>query len=470
MKFKRALCILIAFLLAFSTSFVSVLADEQENPDISAQQGSHSLDATQCLLGNNRLVNNTKAAILYETKTQTLLYSYNADERMYPSSFVKLMTLLIALEEGDLDELVTVKQETLNSVPNDAMSVYLYAGEKLTLNDLLYCMMVGSGNDAAAVIAETISESQTAFVQKMNDYALALGCTDTNFMNVHGLHHDNQYTTARDSAKIFAAGLENEKFREIICTQTYVIPESENSHGRSLLTNNYLINTYVMEIYKDSRVLGGRTGVNNNRERCVATISKSGNMEVLCIVMGARSTYEPDGYTVRIEGGFPETSELLDKGFQGLRGVQLYNKDQVMRQYAVMGGNCNLFLGTDSDGFTVLPSGVGINDLSFVYYDSFAGAYPSIPIEKGQVLSRLEVWYQNICVESAALYAMNSVTADSPELIESTQPDPPMQWWAWALIYLGIALLVAILFLLAIRYIPGFRKLLFSRKKQKFRW
>ncbi len=470
MKFKRAICLFTAVILFVFTCCVPVCAEEATVPDVSVDRGSHSLDASVCLLGDGRLVNNTKAALLYETKTQTLLYSYNADVRMYPSSFVKLLTLLIALEEGDLEQVVTVKQETLNSVPSDALTVYLYAGEMLTLNDLLYCMMVGSGNDAAAVIAETVAGSQTAFVQKMNEYAQQLGCTDTNFVNVHGLHHDNQYTTARDSAKIFAEGLKNDKFREIICAQTYTVEATENCRGHNLVTNNYLISTRVMDIYKDNRVLGGRTGVTNNGERSVATVSRSGNMELISIVMGSRSTYEPDGYTVRVEGGFPETSELLDKGYQGFRGVQLYHKDQVMRQHSVMGGSSDLFLGVDSDGFAVLPSGVTLGDLSFVYQDSFAGAYPNVPIEKGQVLSRMEVWYQNICLDSADLYAMNAVTAEQPLLVDSMQPASPMQWWVWVLIGIGAAIILFAAFMLALRYIPSFRKLLFGRKKQKFRW
>jgi D-alanyl-D-alanine carboxypeptidase len=225
-----------------------------------------------------------------------------------------------------------------------------------------------------------------------------------------------------------------------------------------------------MEIYKDNRVLGGRTGVTNNRERCVASLARSGNMEIISIVMGTKSTYEPDGYSVRVEGGFPETSALLNYGFQGYRGVQLYHKDQVMRQHSVMGGNCDLFLGVDSDGFAVLPSGVAMSDLSFVYRDSFAGAYPNVPIEKGQVLSHLEVWYENICVDSADLYAMNSVTADAPVFVESMEPSPAMQWWGWALIGIGIFLVLFVAFMLSLRYIPAFRKLIFGRKKQKFRW
>lgn len=470
MKFRRLICLILAAILATFMCAAYAGAAQADQQDTSATLGSHGLDASMSLLGEGRLVSNTKAALLYETKTQTLLYSYNADERMYPSSFVKLMTLLIALEEGDLEEVITVRQETLNSVPYDAMTVNLYDGEQLTLNDLLYCMMVGSGNDAAAVIAEAIAGTQTAFVEKMNAYAASIGCMDTNFMNVHGLHHDNQYTTARDSAKIFVAGLKNDKFREIICAQTFTIPESENSRGHNLLTNNYLINTNIMEIYKDGRVLGGRTGVTNDRERCVASLSRSGNMELICIVMGSKSTYEADGYSVRLEGGFPETSALLDRGYQGFRGVQLFHKDQVMRQLTIMGGDCDLFLGTQFDAFTVLPASVTLDDLSFVYRDTFGGAYPDLPIEKGQTLSNVEVWYEDICVASSPLLAMNQVVTEQPIYIESSHFDSSMPWWGWVLIILGAALVLFLAFILAVRYISAFRHLLFGKKRRKFRW
>ena len=469
MKFKPLICIFLCVLLLVAPIYTQVRAEQSEEAQVSVSNGSHTLDATQCLLGNSKLVSNTETAILYETKTQTLLYAYNADVRMYPSSFVKLMTLLIALEEGDLAQEITVKQDVLNSVSADAMSVNLSAGEVLTLEDLLYCMIVGSGNDAAAVIGDAIAGSQEAFVEKMNAYAQEFGCTNTNFMNVHGLHHEQQYITARDAARIMEQGLKNDTFRKIIGTDTYLVCANEIAGERNLVTNNYLISTHVMDIYKDNRVKGGRTGVDNYGRRCVAAVANSGNMELISIVMGTKSTYEADGYTVRVYGGFPETTDLLTQGFQGVRGVEIFHKDQVMRQYGIMGGNCDLFSGALEGASTVLPYSVGLEDLTFVYKDSFNGAYPAIPVNRGDFISTVQVWYRDICVGSSVLYAMNTVDGKQPEFVPSMQSDTAMPWWGWVLIVFGSLVVLAGIYILVMRYVPFIRKLLYEKQRRN-RW
>lgn len=462
MILKRILCFLICTVLLVSLFSVTACATEDTMQQASVSQGSHTLDASKSLLGDGRLVSNTQAALLYEVNTQTLLYGYNADERMHPSSFVKLMTLLIAIEEGNLEEIITIKQEVLDTVPGDAMVVGLKAGETMNLQDLLYCMMVGSGNDAAAIIADAVCGSQSAFVDRMNAYAQQLGCNNTNFTNVHGLHHNDQYTTARDAAKIIEQGLRHDLFRLIIGTSVYTVSANDVSAERRLVTNNYLISTNVMEIYYDYRVTGGRTGKANDGTRCIAAVAEAGNMELISIVMGCRSVYENDGYTERVYGGFPETTKLLDNGFNGFRGVQLFHQDQVMRQYSVMGGNANLFLGASTDAYTVLPSGVSLEDLTFVYQDTFSGAYPSVPIEKGQALSSVQVWYGDVCIGSAELHAMNGVTEDVDMFVPSTHPQAKMPWWAWLLIIAGVLAAAFVLFVLALRYIPSFRRVVFG--------
>lgn len=468
MKFSRNLCFLLTvILIIFGSGVYGVAADEMQT-DTSVLQGSHSLDATEYLHGTSRLVSNTEAALLFEVNSQTLLYGYNIDAPMYPSSFVKLMTLLIVLEEADLDEVVTVRQEVLNTVPGDAMSVYLSAGETMTIRDLLYCMMVGSGNDAAAVVADTVAGNQVAFVNRMNEFALELGCTGTKFMNVHGLHHDEQITTARDVAKILNRGLMLEEFRQIIGCSNYTVPANEVAGDRNLVTNNYLISTQTMEIYRDWRVTGGRTGVTNSRTRCIAATATSGNMELISIVMGCRSTYEADGYTERIYGGFPETTALLDLGFKGYKCIEIYQKDQVMRQHSVSGGESDVFLGTAESDFTVVPSAFTESDLSYVYKDSFAGAYPVAPIEQGTPLSSLQVWYGNICVAETRLYAMNRVTLDGPVVIPSIEMKNGLAWWAWLFIILGILLFLAFSFILALRYSKKFRRFVFARKRKSW--
>ena len=124
-----------------------------DDTDASVTNGCRTLNARYPLHSGNPVTSYSDAALLYEVNSGTMLYMKNADEPMYPSSLVKVMTALVAMEKGDLDEIVTVTASALDAVPKSAMKVKLQEGEQLSLRDLLYCMIVGSGNDAATVIA-----------------------------------------------------------------------------------------------------------------------------------------------------------------------------------------------------------------------------------------------------------------------------------------------------------------------------
>ena len=170
MKKIRVICaILLAILVLFcnaATVFAAEISgDTQENGGNSV---SYSISGTDSYLGAGTKIENVTSAFMYEYASGTLMYALNPDLHVPPSSLVKILTAYLAIERGDLDAVVTVDSKTLSEVPMDAVSVNLQAGEELTLRDLLMCMMVGSGNDAAAVIAAHISGSQDAFVQEMN--------------------------------------------------------------------------------------------------------------------------------------------------------------------------------------------------------------------------------------------------------------------------------------------------------------
>ena len=211
MKKKQIISLLFAILLVFC---VPVPAAAQET-DESVTAGSHSLHAKVPLAGSEKLLDTAQAVVAYELNSDTLLYTWNADQRINPTGMVKLLTALIVIEEGNLDDLVTVYRSTLDTIAWGAVSAGLMAGEQVPLRDLLLCVMVASANDAAAVMAAHIAGSQKEFVVRMNEKARELGCTNSNFTNVHGLKDPEQYSTARDLAIITEAALENETFREM---------------------------------------------------------------------------------------------------------------------------------------------------------------------------------------------------------------------------------------------------------------
>ncbi len=410
--------------------------------DISVAEGSNTLDAQRPFLGVQQLVSNTASAILYEINTDTLMYAHNADQAVSPASLVKIMTALIAIEKGSMTDVVTVREEVLNTLSPDAFMVELIVDEVLTVKDLLYCMMVGSGNDAAVVLADHVMGSQQAFVDEMNRYATELGCTGTHFVNVHGLHNNNQYTTARDAGKILLKALENETFREVFCAKYYTVPQTNRADPRKLSTQNYLINNDSNINYFDDRAIGGRTAIANDRSRSIATLAQNGDMELMCIVIGAKSQYEEDGYTEKIHGGYSETSQLLDLGFNGYRTAQILYNEQVLQQKSVLNGSCDVTLGAGSNAHCIVPDNIAISDLSFRYADE-AGL--TAPIEKGQKLSTLQVWYGSVCLAQTDVYAMNHVAIAGTEFQENEKADEGAGFFTVILYLLGGVLAFALI-------------------------
>ncbi len=401
MKKYITICLALAVLLGNLTVFAA-----EPTEDASITNGCNTLDGAVPYLGVQTSVKNLKAAILYEINTDTLMYAQNADAQLPPSSLLKILTALIAIEKGNMTDVVMVKEETLATLPSDAVSVDLVPEEIVTVQDLIYGMMVGSGNDAAAVLAEHIMGSQRAFVDEMNRYAQSMGCTATNFTNVHGLHDDAQYTTARDVGRILVKALQNDTFRDIFGEKYYTVAETNKSEARNLTSQNYLLNNDKVVDYFDGRVTGSRTAVANDRTRSIASVAQVNDMELICIVMGAESKYEDDGYTIKVYGSYKETKELLDLGFTGNKTTQIFHSDQVFLQKSVLDGSSDVMLGTDNGVFAVVPENINENTLSYRYVNEIA---LSAPIEKGQKASTLQVWLGAVCIAQIDLFTMNKV-------------------------------------------------------------
>ena len=398
---KIAIICLVVLLLFTQPVFATDIAD-----DASITQGCNTLDGLMPFLGNQQLVSNGKSMLVYEINTDTLMYADNADEQVYPASLVKILTALIAIEKGNLTDAVTVQAEVLSTLAPDAAVVELVVDEVLTVEDLLYCMMVGSGNDAAVVLADYVMGDQQTFVAEMNRYAQELGCTGTNFTNVHGLHDKNQYTTARDTARILAKAIQNETFCKVFGAKYYSVPETNKSSDRHLATENYLMNNDKVVIHYDERVIGSRTGVAADRGRNIATVAEVEDMRLICIVMGAKSQYEKDGYSEKVFGGYDETQKLLDLGFSGYKTAQIIHPNQVIMQTAVVNGSSDVSIGTRNGAAAVIPDNMVSNGLSYRYVNETA---LTAPIEKGQKVSTLQIWCGTVCVAQTDLYAMNTV-------------------------------------------------------------
>lgn len=159
---------------------------------------------------------------------------------MYPASTTKIMTVLLGIMCGDLEETVTASPTAL-AIPEDASNMDLREGEEINFLDLLYGTMLRSANEGANLIAETISGSISAFVDLMNEYAQLIGCTSTHFANPDGYHDDNHYSSARDLAMITREAMKDETFRKIVSTVTYTLPKSNKQRARTLSTTSRIL-------------------------------------------------------------------------------------------------------------------------------------------------------------------------------------------------------------------------------------
>ncbi len=243
------------------------------------------------------------SAVVMDLDSGTFLYSKNMDAKQYPASITKIMTTLIALEKGNLDDVVTLSDYAVYSIEEGSSHIGLREGEKLTLRQLLYGVMLESANDGANGVAEHIAGTIRNFTDMMNEKAEELGCTGTHFSNVHGLHEEDHYTTAHDMALIAQAAYENEQFRRIIQTKTFQIPETNVvKEERGLVNHHGMLpgNDYAYE-----GCTGGKTGFTNDALNTLVTFAERDGRRLVCVILrvnGASKAYE-------------ETAQLLDYGF-----------------------------------------------------------------------------------------------------------------------------------------------------------
>lgn len=430
--------------------------------DASVSMGSSTLDAGSAVIEPSGFAASGTAELVYDINSDTMLYAYNIDEKVYPASTTKIMTCLVALELCDLDDVVTVTKSAISEIDWTSSSASLAAGEQMTMKDLLYCLMVKSANDAGCVIAEYLCGSQEAFVEKMNEKALELGCTNTNFVNVHGLHDEEHYTTARDLAKIMAAAVENETFYELFSTVTYTVPANNLSEERELVSTNLLVDE-SSKLY-DERVIGGKTGFTTPAGRCLVSLSQSGDMKLITVVMGAKWEYYSDGWTVKRYGNFADTVALMDMVYNGYRPAKILSPDQILDQFAVTGGECAT-QGYVMDEVTVIvPTDAVLSDFT---YETGLDAELSAPVEKDDEIGYVRVWYRGRCVAQADMYAAVSVAKEEDAPAKVSSSTVKNQTGLWMIVSIAIAVVAALILILVL--IGKIRNAIYLARKKKRR-
>ena len=229
--------------------------------------------------------------VLLDLKDKSVLFAQNAYERVYPASITKIITALLAFKNSNMDDVVTISQENI-TLEEGSQVVGFQEGDQVTMDQLVHCLLVYSGNDAASAIATHVGGTTENFVSMMNEYVAQLGCTGTHFTNPHGLQDENHYTTPYDIYLMLKEALNYPEFTEITQMPSYTVTftHSDGSEDSVALTatDHYL--TGEANVPKGVTILGGKTGTTNSAGNCLALLSQNSyGSPYISIVMGASS-------------------------------------------------------------------------------------------------------------------------------------------------------------------------------------
>ena len=387
----------------------SVVVDKVPIPDVpygtaNIAYGCRTLDAQLSIGTDEKILETAQAAFVYERNTGTIIYKYHDDVTLSPGALTKILTAIVALEESSLTDQVTISTANYTSIAG-TRNCSLKHGEVLSMDDLLHCMIMQLANDAAVSIAEYVAGSEANFVNMMNAKAQAIGCTDSVFVNCHGLDNPEQHTTARDMARIVQYAMKNPTFRELFGCQTYTVNATERSEQRLLISLNYLMDgTAVEKLHYDGVTGGIGTYASGSGASLICTAGKDG-MSIICILLGAKRTYS--GNSVYHYGNYEEAWDLLDYSLDNFKICRLMHNGQSMNQFPVSNGENHVVGMTTADMDAVLPADVNLEDLT-MKYDVVSGGLTA-PIVEGQQVSTLQVWCGGACVAETELYAMSNV-------------------------------------------------------------
>lgn len=245
--------------------------DDNDTIDVAAEILSCSTTESEIKIPET----NSRACVVIDRNTNTVLYGKNENTKRKMASTTKIMTAIVIIENCNLDETIEVSKKAAGT---GGSRLGLKTGDKITIKNLLYGLMLCSGNDAAVALAEYAGGNVYGFAELMNKKANDLGLTNTNFETPHGLDSDNHYTTAYELALLSNYALNNKTFKQIVGTKNYTI--SINGYPKALSNTNELLGNL-------DGVYGVKTGFTNGANRCLVTSCKRNNMDIICVVLGA---------------------------------------------------------------------------------------------------------------------------------------------------------------------------------------
>lgn len=342
---------------------------------------------------------NTPSAIVMEVNSGAVLYEKNSDEVNYPASITKILTTLVALENSEMDEIVTFSNDAINNTPRDSSHIARDYGEQMTMKDCLYGIMLESANECAYAVAEHIGKKlggdYQTFINLMNEKAKELGCTNTQFTNANGLPDTNHFTSARDMALISAEAYRNEAFRTITGTRNYrIAPTNKHSEETPLNNHHSMMNYYKTRKYLYEYCTGGKTGYTVASGSTLVTFAEKDGLKLVCVVMHTNST---DQYL--------DTTALFDYCFQNFQTVSLAENQGALKTDKSMGimNHHSSFVEIRDGAGVILPVMADFQDLQQTVIEE--------ELPEG-VIARLQYAYGDHMVGCVELVPSNAVVEE----------------------------------------------------------
>lgn len=298
-----------------------------------------------------------ESGIVMEVSTGTILFEKNMHDTHYPASITKIMTALLAIENCEMDEIVTVPPEAVY-MEDKGTHIALDEGEQLTVEQCLYAIMLASANDAAYALAEHVGGTYENFIRMMNDKANEIGCQNTNFTNPHGLPDENHVTSAYDMALITRAALQYNMFQTVSRAFYYEIPPTE--HQKDLICMNNHHKMIGKTEFHNEEVFAGKNGYTDAAGHTLVTCAKRDDMVIVCVVMQDQGEYV-----------YQDTLKLLEYGLGGFSKVKIsedktYYEEMLKRENPIF-ENCVISEFDADNLYVILPKELSVTDLNIKF-------------------------------------------------------------------------------------------------------
>ncbi len=398
----------------------------------------------------NELSLTAEAAILMDATSGQILYKKNSDTKQYPASITKLMTILLALEKMEaenihLTDTITFSHDAIYTIEPGSSHIAIQEGETLTLEQVLYGIILQSANECSNGIAEFVDGSTEAFAKHMTARAKELGCQNTNFVNANGLFDKDHYTTAHDMALITKQLLTHDTYRKLVEKTYYEIPPTNKQDEiRYLHGQHQMLNKHSLYYYPEAK--GGKTGFTNEALNTLVTFAKKGNTELIVVVLKCAGAQH-----------YVDTKTLFDYGFDNYKTVKAISATDIAQDVTVTETLQNktntkqtISAILKQDVYVTIPKQGSVADIqqTITCNDTV-----SVPIAKDDILGTLTLSYEGKPIARANLVASDAVAETTKEeLAQISAKKRSDIFKTIALVVIGILLLLFMAFL-AYRYL-----------------